>query len=146
MTGNENNNCYINRCCSVKLLALVLALVAVIWWLRSPNYNNSNNFCNVNTNGNANNNNANNSNGVSPAISQVFDNKNDGLQVVAKVNQTRVKGEQLPVYITMGIYKSSFKYVCTDASCMAEKSALFCFMYRDYVVNLHKLFYYIEGE
>ena len=28
------------------------------WWERSPNYNNSNNFCNVNTNGNANNNNA----------------------------------------------------------------------------------------
>lgn len=36
------------------------------WWERSPNYNNSNNFCNVNTNGNANNNNANNSNGVAP--------------------------------------------------------------------------------
>ena len=28
------------------------------WWERSPNYNNSNNFCIVNTNGNANNNNA----------------------------------------------------------------------------------------
>ena len=36
------------------------------WWERSPNYNNANNFCNVNTNGNANNNNANNSNGVAP--------------------------------------------------------------------------------
>lgn len=36
------------------------------WWERSPNYNNSNNFCIVNTNGNANNNNARNSNGVAP--------------------------------------------------------------------------------
>lgn len=36
------------------------------WWERSPNYNNSNNFCNVNTNGNANNNNARYSNGVAP--------------------------------------------------------------------------------
>ena len=36
------------------------------WWERSANYNNSNNFCNVNTNGNANNNNANNSYGVAP--------------------------------------------------------------------------------
>lgn len=36
------------------------------WWERSPNCNNSNNFCNVNTNGNANNNNARNSNGVAP--------------------------------------------------------------------------------
>lgn len=36
------------------------------WWVRSPNYNNANNFCNVNTNGNANNNNASNSNGLAP--------------------------------------------------------------------------------
>ena len=69
-------------------------------------------------------------------ISQVFV-KNDGLQVVASVNQTRVKGEQFPVHIRSNMYKSSFKYVCTNASCMAEKSALFCFMYRYYVVNLH---------
>lgn len=33
-------------------------------WLRSPNYNNDNNFCNVNTDGSANNNNANWSNAV----------------------------------------------------------------------------------
>lgn len=36
------------------------------WWCRSANYNNTNNFCNVNTNGNVNNNNANNSYGVAP--------------------------------------------------------------------------------
>ena len=36
------------------------------WWLRSPNYNNTN-FCNVN-NGSANNNNASYSYGVFPAI------------------------------------------------------------------------------
>ena len=36
------------------------------WWERSPNYNNSNNFCYVDTNGNANNNNARNSNGLAP--------------------------------------------------------------------------------
>lgn len=35
---------------------------------RSANYNNSNNFCLVNTNGNANNNNANNSRGLAPGF------------------------------------------------------------------------------
>ncbi|MBR2319101.1 MAG: hypothetical protein IKA52_05470 [Bacteroidaceae bacterium] len=39
-------------------------LVPTVWWLRSPNINNSNNFNNVNTTGENNNNNANNSNGV----------------------------------------------------------------------------------
>lgn len=39
-------------------------VVASNWWLRSPYYNNSNNFCYVNNNGNSNNNNANNTNGV----------------------------------------------------------------------------------
>ena len=39
----------------------VVAAGAAYAWLRSPNYNNSNNFCNVNTDGSANNNNANNS-------------------------------------------------------------------------------------
>lgn len=39
---------------------------------RSANYNNSNNFCNVNTNGNANNNNANNSNGVAPGFCESY--------------------------------------------------------------------------
>ncbi|MBR5647091.1 MAG: hypothetical protein IKX23_10675 [Treponema sp.] len=41
------------------------------WWLRSPNYNNSNNARNVNNNGNANNNNnVNNDNmGVVPDLS-----------------------------------------------------------------------------
>lgn len=38
---------------------------AIWWWTRSPYYNNSSNFCNVNNTGNANNNNnASNSNGV----------------------------------------------------------------------------------
>ena len=36
------------------------------WWERSPNYNNSSNFCNVNSDGSANNNNASNSNGLAP--------------------------------------------------------------------------------
>lgn len=42
--------------------------MAVNWWLRSVNYNNTNNFCNVNTSGSANNNNAYNSNGFAPAF------------------------------------------------------------------------------
>lgn len=50
------------------------------WWERSPNANNSNNFCNVNTNGNANNNNANNSLGVAPDFITT------GLQTVTFVN------------------------------------------------------------
>ena len=37
------------------------------WWLRSPNTNDSNNVCNVNTDGTANNNNYNNTNAVRPA-------------------------------------------------------------------------------
>lgn len=39
---------------------------AVWWWSRSANYNNSNNFCNVNTDGSTNNNNASWSAGVRP--------------------------------------------------------------------------------
>ena len=39
---------------------------AVYWWESSPNYNNTNNFANVNTNGSANNNNANNVNALAP--------------------------------------------------------------------------------
>lgn len=41
---------------------------AVWWWLRSPNYNNSNNFRNVNTDGSNNNNNACYSAGVRPGF------------------------------------------------------------------------------
>lgn len=43
---------------------ILLSCTANNWWERSPNGNNSNNFCNVNSNGNANNNNADNSRGV----------------------------------------------------------------------------------
>ena len=43
------------------------------WWLRSPNYNNSNNFCDVNNNGNPNdNNNASNSGGVAPGFHKII--------------------------------------------------------------------------
>lgn len=43
-----------------------------IWWERSLNSGNTNNFCNVNTNGTANNNNARNSNGVAPDFKTVW--------------------------------------------------------------------------
>lgn len=33
---------------------LIMSLLAVWWWLRSPNYNNNNNFQYVNTDGNYN--------------------------------------------------------------------------------------------
>lgn len=39
-----------------------------IWWLRTPNSNNTNNAWNVNTDGTANNNNTTNDYGVVPAI------------------------------------------------------------------------------
>ena len=39
---------------------------AVLWWCSSANYNNANNFCNVNTSGAANNNNSRNSRGLAP--------------------------------------------------------------------------------
>ena len=45
---------------------------AAWWWERSPNYNNSNNFCNVNTDGSANNNNAYNSNGFAPGFKKTL--------------------------------------------------------------------------
>ena len=32
-------------------MQLIMSLLAVWWWLRSPNYNNNNNFRNVNTDG-----------------------------------------------------------------------------------------------
>ena len=57
------------RCISVNLVVgqrLDSRCSTALWWERSPNCNNSNNFCNVNTNGNANNNNARNSNGLAP--------------------------------------------------------------------------------
>ena len=37
-------------------------------WLRSANYNNNNNFCNVNTDGSANNNNARNAAALAPGF------------------------------------------------------------------------------
>lgn len=45
-----------------------LGVFLLNYGLRSPNYNNSNNFLIVNTNGNWNNNNANNSGGLAPGF------------------------------------------------------------------------------
>ncbi|WP_418699699.1 DUF6273 domain-containing protein [Anaerotignum sp.] len=45
-----------------------MCLRAVRWGLRSPNYNNNNNFCNVNTDGTINNNNANRSLALRPGF------------------------------------------------------------------------------
>ena len=68
-----------------------MALDAANVWCRSANYNNSTNFCNVNTSGDANNNNANYSLGVAPiSRSQVDRGPSPGAQ-------TYVKGEILPV-------------------------------------------------
>ncbi len=47
------------------------------WWLRSPNRNNSNNFCIVNSDGSPNNNNANNSWGLAVDLASLF-NMNTG--------------------------------------------------------------------
>ena len=38
-------------------VSLIICPSAVWWWLRSPNYNNNNNFCITNTDGSNNNNN-----------------------------------------------------------------------------------------
>ena len=75
------------RCISVNLVVgqrLDSRCSTANWWERSPNCNNSNNFCNVNTNGNANNNNARNSNGLAP-------------DPETWRNKTFTKGEVLPV-------------------------------------------------
>ena len=50
---------------------ITLSGSANYWWLRSPHYNNSNNFCRVNSNGNVNNNTASNSNGVAPGFHKI---------------------------------------------------------------------------
>ena len=42
--------------------------MAVVAWLRSPYYNNNNNFCEINNNGNYNNNNASWSGAVAPGF------------------------------------------------------------------------------
>lgn len=49
-------------------VSLEICLRAVRWGLRSPNYNNNNNFCNVNTDGTINNNNANRSLALRPGF------------------------------------------------------------------------------
>ena len=47
---------------------LIMSLLAVWWWLRSPNYNNNNNFQNVGTDGTGNANAANSCAGVRPGF------------------------------------------------------------------------------
>lgn len=49
-------------------MQLIMSLLAVWWWLRSPNYNNINLFQIVNADGNNNNNNANYCAGVRPGF------------------------------------------------------------------------------
>lgn len=47
---------------------LIMSLLAVWWWLRSPNYNNNNNFQNVNADGRNGTNNAGCCAGVRPGF------------------------------------------------------------------------------
>ena len=47
---------------------LIMSLLAVWWWLRSPNYNNNNNFRNVSTDGTNTNTTANYCAGVRPGF------------------------------------------------------------------------------
>ena len=54
------------KTCRLQRLVFLTRCSTANWWERSPNYNNSNNFCYVTANGNANNNNARNSYGVAP--------------------------------------------------------------------------------
>lgn len=49
-------------------MQLIMSLLAVWWWLRSPNYNNNNNFRNVATDGNTDYNNASYCAGVRPGF------------------------------------------------------------------------------
>ena len=49
-------------------MQLIMSLLAVWWWLRSPNYNNNNNFQNVNTEGSYTNSGANYCAGVRPGF------------------------------------------------------------------------------
>ena len=65
-----------NPCrCGARLFA------AVIWWESSPNYNNANNFCDVNTNGSADNNNANNSFALAPDFKEL------GLEAISELRE-----------------------------------------------------------
>lgn len=55
-------------CISENVFFGVWPPLAAWWRLRSPNYNNNNNFCNVNTDGSANNNNARNAGALAPGF------------------------------------------------------------------------------
>ena len=51
---------------------LIMSLLAVWWWLRSPDYSGTDDFQNVYTDGNNNNNNANYCAGVRPGFLQIY--------------------------------------------------------------------------
>jgi len=85
---------------------------AVWWWLRSANYNNSNNFCDVNTDGSYNNNNANYSAGLRPGFYRYT------VTWSSQVRKTTdVKGAALP---WVRIPKTALRWPYTDAACMVR--------------------------
>lgn len=85
---------------------------AVWWWLRSANYNNSNNFCDVNTDGSYNNNNANYSAGLRPGFYRYT------VTWSSQVRKTTdVKGAALP---WVKIPKTALRWPYTDAACMVR--------------------------
>ena len=85
---------------------------AVWWWLRSANYNNSNNFCDVNTDGSYNNNNANYSAGLRPGFYRYT------VTWSSQVRKTTdVKGAALP---WVRIPKTALRCPYTDAACMVR--------------------------
>ena len=85
---------------------------AVWWWLRSANYNNSNNFCDVNTDGSYNHNNANYSAGLRPGFYRYT------VTWSSQVRKTTdVKGAALP---WVRIPKTALRCPYTDAACMVR--------------------------
>ena len=102
---------------------------AAWWWVRSPNYNNSNNFCNVNTDGSPNNNNnANNSNGFAPILK------------IYRLNNVNFEENITTFFMRRNTScgfcpKWAHDALCTDAACMVKISVyLFLFHVQGYAV------------
>ena len=103
---------------------------AAWWWVRSPNYNNSNNFCNVNTDGSPNNNNANNANGFAPILK------------IYRLNNVNFEENITTFFMRRNTFcgfcpKWINDALCTDAACMVKTSVyLFLFHVQGYAVCL----------
>lgn len=94
---------------------------AAWWWVRSPNYNNSNNFCSVNTDGSPNNNNAHNANGFAPILKIYrLNNVNFAENITTFFMRRNTSCGFCPKWINDAL--------CTDAACMVKNFCILIFI------------------